>query len=510
MEDLTYDSYEFLKELGIEKENYGCFTGSRWCGSGEKIVSMNPTTNKPIAIVHGTSAEEYEETLAEQAKAQKIWQAIPAPKRSEIVRQFRDAFVQKIDLLGKLVSLENGKILSEGIGEVQEVVDICEFAVGLGRQIGGKTLPSERPGHTMLENWTPLGMIGCITAFNFPVAVYGWNGALAWTCGDTVLWKGSSTTPLITIATTKIVQEVLERNKLPGGIAPMVLGTGKAIGEKMINDTRLKLISFTGSTNVGRHVALACAKNFRRTILECGGNNAIIVTKNANVKLALGAITFAAVATCGQRCTTTRRVIIHESLYDSFVQGMVKAYSSIRIGDPLNKDTLVGPLISKSALQNFENAVKAAVDQGGKILYGGKKIDGDGNFVEPTIIEIQHDKPIVFQETFAPIVYVIKYSELDEAININNEVPQGLSSSMFTTNIEEMFQWLGPDGSDCGIVNVNIPTNGAEIGGAFGGEKDTGGGRESGSDAWKQYMKRSTVTINYSKELPLAQGIKFD
>ena len=406
-----------------------------------------------------------------------------------------------------------GKIVPEGIGEVQEYVDICEYAVGLSRMLAGKVIPSERPGHGLLECWNPLGVMGIITAFNFPVAVYGWNNALALVTGNVMIWKGAPTTPLVSVATTKIVTEVLEKNGIPGAVCSLCTG-GADIGQKMAADPRMKLVSFTGSTKVGRQVAVTVQERFGKHLLELGGNNAMIIDKDADLEMAIRSATFASVGTAGQRCTTLRRIIVHEDLYEHVVTGLTKAYKSIitRIGDPLEEGTLYGPLHSQAGVAAFLQTVAEAKELGGKMEFGGNKIDREGgNFVEPTIVTgLTHDSPVVHRETFAPIVYILKTKSLEEAIKWNNEVEQGLSSSLFTQNIGNLFKWLGPKGSDCGIVNVNIPTSGAEIGGAFGGEKATGGGRESGSDAWKQYMRRSTCTINYSKELPLAQGIKFE
>ncbi|CAH1995686.1 unnamed protein product [Acanthoscelides obtectus] len=405
-----------------------------------------------------------------------------------------------------------GKILSEGIGEVQEYVDICDYAVGLSRTLAGAILPSERPGHVLIEKWNPLGLIGVISAFNFPIAVYGWNSAIAMVCGDTVLWKGSETTPLVSVVTTKIVADVLERNKLPGAIAALCCG-GADIGKAMAADSRLKLLSFTGSTHIGQQVGVEIQKRFGKHLLELGGNNALIVADDADLNMVVQATLFACVGTAGQRCTTTRRLILHKNVHDEVLGRLKKAYSQVlnRIGDALESNTLVGPLHSQLSLQKYKHTIDEIKKQGGTIEFGGKVLDKPGYFVEPTIVTgLKHDHPLVHSECFAPIVYILKTESVQEAITWNNEVPQGLSSSVFTQNLGAIFEWIGPKGSDCGIVNVNIPTSGAEIGGAFGGEKATGGGRESGSDAWKQYMRRSTVTINHSKDLPLAQGIKFE
>ena len=474
------------------------------------ILPHPTTTGEPIARVRFATGAEYESCIAAMNACKDEWALTPAPKRGEIVRQIGEEIRAKIKPLGQLVSLEMGKILPEGIGEVQEYVDMCDFAVGLSRNICGSVIPSERPGHFMMEQWNPLGLIGVITAFNFPVAVYGWNQALASICGNCVVWKGASSTSLITIAVQKLVAGVLERNGVPGGVLTMAQGSGREVGELLIQDPRLKLISFTGSTSVGQRVSTAVHSRFGSTILELGGNNAAIIMDDANLDLALRAVVFAAVGTAGQRCTTLRRTFVHEKIYDRFLADLLKAYQTVPMGDPLAEGTLLGPLHTAAAVKEYEEGLAEIVKQGGKIVAGGKRAAGRaGYFVEPTIVEINHDAPIVKTELFVPIMYVMKFSTLDDAIAWNNEVPQGLSSCMFTNNLQHLFKWTGPTGSDCGIVNVNIGTSGAEIGGAFGGEKETGGGREAGSDAWKQYMRRSTCTINHSKSLPLAQGIKF-
>ncbi|CAL8071748.1 unnamed protein product [Orchesella dallaii] len=509
---LVNDSkYGFLKQLGLSEKNAGVYDGA-WKGSGEVVTSVNPSNGKPIAQVVQGTLQEYNDTVAKSNQAWSTWVDMPAPHRGEIVRQIGDELRKNLEPLGKLVSLEMGKILPEGIGEVQEYVDICDYAAGLSRMLEGKILPSERPGHVLMEQWNPLGTIGIISAFNFPVAVYGWNNAIALTCGNTMVWKGAPTTPLCSVATTKIVASVLERNGLPGSICALVCG-GADIGNAMANDKRLPLVSFTGSTPVGSKVGVAVQSRFGKSLLELGGNNAIIVADDADIEMVVRATVFACAGTAGQRCTTTRRLILHEKVHDEVVARLVKSYGQIvsRIGDSLEPNTLLGPLHSKVGVDNYMNTIEEAKKLGGKIEFGGKVIPREGNFVEPTIISgLPANSPVVMRETFAPIVYALKASSMDDAIAINNSVEQGLSSSVFTQNIANIFKWLGPKGSDCGIVNVNIPTNGAEIGGAFGGEKATGGGRESGSDSWKQYMRRSTVTINYTKELPLAQGIKFE
>jgi len=505
--------YAFLKELGLDTTNNGVYHG-KWTGSGEVVTSLCPANNRPIAQVTTGNLADYEDCVAAAEAAWKVWADLPVPARGDIVRQVGDALRTKIEPLGKLVSLEMGKIVPEGIGEVQEYVDICEYAVGLSRMLNGKVIPSERPGHALLECWNPLGVMAIITAFNFPVAVFGWNNSLAMVAGNAMIWKGAPTTPLVSVATTKIVTEVLEKNNLPGAVVSLCTG-GTDIGKKMAEDPRMKLVSFTGSTEVGRQVACTVQQRFGKHLLELGGNNALIVNDDADLDMVIRSATFAAVGTAGQRCTTLRRIIAHESVHDKVVDGLVKAYGSIikRIGDPLDDGTLYGPLHSKVSVEGYKKTIEEAKSLGGQIVFGGNHLPDreGGNFVEPTIVTgLAHDAPVVHRETFAPVVYILKCKSLDEAIAWNNEVEQGLSSSLFTQNMGNLFQWIGPKGSDCGIVNVNIPTSGAEIGGAFGGEKATGGGRESGSDAWKQYMRRSTCTINYSKELPLAQGIKFE
>ncbi|XP_003974269.1 alpha-aminoadipic semialdehyde dehydrogenase [Takifugu rubripes] len=506
---INQPNYSWLKELGLSEDNPGVYNGS-WGGSGEVVTSYCPANNAPIARVTQATLAEYEETVQKTREAWKMWADVPAPKRGEIVRQIGDALRRKINVLGSLVSLEMGKIYVEGVGEVQEYVDVCDYAVGLSRMIGGPILPSERPGHVLIEQWNPVGLVGIITAFNFPVAVYGWNNAISLICGNVCLWKGAPTTPLTSVAVTKIVAEVLEQNKLPGAICSMTCG-GADIGTAMAKDERVDLLSFTGSTHVGKMVAMMVQERFGRKLLELGGNNAIIVFEDADLNLVVPSAVFASVGTAGQRCTTTRRLMLHESVHDAVIERIVKAYKQVRVGDPWDPSTLYGPLHTKQAVEQYIAAVEQAKQQGGTVVCGGKVMDRPGNYVEPTIITgLAHDAPIVQTETFVPILYVLKFQTEEEAFAWNNEVKQGLSSSIFTTNLERVFRWLGPKGSDCGIVNVNIPTSGAEIGGAFGGEKHTGGGRESGSDSWKQYMRRSTCTINHSKDLPLAQGIKFE
>ncbi|XP_042398165.1 aldehyde dehydrogenase family 7 member A1-like [Zingiber officinale] len=500
--------YEFLSELGLGPRNPGCFVNGAWSGSGPVVASLNPTNNQVIAEVIEASIEDYEEGLRACADAAKIWMQIPAPKRGEIVRQIGEALRTKLQYLGRLVSLEMGKILPEGIGEVQEIIDMCDYAVGLSRQLNGSIIPSERPNHMMLEVWNPLGVVGVITAFNFPCAVLGWNACIALVCGNCVVWKGAPTTPLITIAMTEIVAQVLEKNNLPAAIFTSFCG-GAEIGEAIARDTRIPLVSFTGSSKVGLLVQQNAHKRYGKCLLELSGNNAIIVMDDADIQLAVRSVLFAAVGTAGQRCTTCRRLLLHESVYQTFVEQLIEVYKQVKIGDPLEKGTLLGPLHTPTSKENFVKGIEVIKSQGGKILFGGSGIDSEGNFVQPTIVEIAPSAQVVKEELFGPVLYVMKFQTLNEAIEINNSVPQGLSSSIFTRKPEIIFKWIGPHGSDCGIVNVNIPTNGAEIGGAFGGEKATGGGREAGSDSWKQYMRRATCTINYGSELPLAQGINF-
>lgn len=501
--------YEWLKELGLVVDNEGAFDGT-WGGTGEWIETYCPTNGRPIARVRQASLDDYNIGVGKAVAAWQTWAEVPAPKRGEIVRQIGDALRQKLDLLGKLESLEMGKILPEGIGEVQEFIDICDFAVGLSRSFEGKIFPSERPGHMLLEQWNPLGVIGVITAFNFPVAPFGWNAAIALVCGNCCLWKGAPTTPLTSIAITRVMTSVLVANELPAAIISLFCG-GVDIGSAIAEDQRVKLVSFTGSTGVGRKVALTVQARFGKVLLELGGNNAIVVMDDADLDMVVRASLFACVGTAGQRCTTTRRLILHEKVYDEVLERLKKAYTQVKMGDPLQPGTLLGPMHSDLGVRGFLGAIQEAKEQGGKVEVGGSVADAPGFFVHPTIVSgLKHNSAIVLKETFAPVLYVLKCSSFEEAVAWNNEVEQGLSSSLFTKDLEKICRWMGPKGSDCGIVNVNIPTSGAEIGGAFGGEKATGGGRESGSDAWKQYMRRSTCTVNYSKELPLAQGIKFE
>lgn len=507
----------FLKKLGITSKNFGSSTGTKWIKSnsqGElKIVS--PVDGKQVASVYQASEKDYNKVIETALTAFEYWKNIPAPQRGEIVRQIGLRLRDYKEPLGTLVSYEMGKSLQEGLGEVQEMIDICDFAVGQSRQLYGFTMHSERPMHRMYDQYHPLGIVTTISAFNFPVAVYSWNAMIAAVCGDVNIWKPSSKVPLSAIATQKIISEVLRENKLPEGIFNLVIGKGSTIGERMLNDKRIQLISVTGSTAVGKHAAEVVSKRFGKTILELGGNNAIIVTPDADLKIAIPSIVFGAVGTAGQRCTTTRRVIIHESIYQKVKASLLKAYRSLNIGNPLDQKNHVGPLIDRDAVQLFYSALKQVKKEGGKIIQGGKILSGknyrSGCYVVPAIVEAENSYSIVQEETFAPILYLIKYKgNVENAIKIQNDVVQGLSSSIFTNNMREVEKYLSTNGSDCGIANVNIGTSGAEIGGAFGGEKETGGGRESGSDAWKAYMRRQTNTINFGTALPLAQGIKFD
>ncbi len=501
-----------LEKLHVKEVNPGACTGpDGWLEdpNGTELVSYNPTTGEPIASVVQATEATYEAVVRKATEAFQTWQTVPAPKRGLMIRDLADALREFKEPLGELVTLEMGKIKAEGMGEVQEMIDICDFAVGLSRQLYGLTMHSERPAHRMYEQWHPLGAIGIITSFNFPVAVWSWNAAIAAVCGDTMVWKPSSTTPLTAIAVQHITNQVTRDHGLDG-VFNLVIGTGREVGERLLNDRRLPLISFTGSVKVGRHVAETVARRLGRTILELGGNNGIIVTEDANLDLAVRAILFGAVGTAGQRCTTTRRIIMHKDIADELTDRLVKAYQQVTIGDPLEEGILMGPLVDEAAVENMMAALETAKAQGGEIIFGGRRLPEKGAcFVEPTIVRMPEQMAIVCEETFAPILYLMEYETLDEAIAIHNGVPQGLSSAIFTTNLLKAERFLACTGSDCGIANVNIGTSGAEIGGAFGGEKETGGGRESGSDAWKGYMRRQTTTINWSSELPLAQGIQF-
>ncbi|CAN5911967.1 aldehyde dehydrogenase family protein [soil metagenome] len=504
---------EALQALGLKEQNFGASTGTKhWNTSGPKVDSFSPADGQFIGSVNQCTAEDYEKVMSTAAAAAKVWRTIPAPKRGEIVRQMGDQLREYKEPLGKLVSYEMGKSLQEGLGEVQEMIDICDFAVGLSRQLYGLTMHSERPRHRMYEQWHPIGIVGIISAFNFPVAVWSWNAALAWVCGDVCVWKPSSKTPLCAIACQNIIASVLKKNNVPEGVSCVLIGN--PVGDLMNNDKRVPLVSFTGSTRIGRRVSTLVAERFGKTILELGGNNAIIVSENADLSMVLVGAVFGAVGTAGQRCTSTRRLIIHESIYDKTITVLKNAYAQLSIGNPLDANNHVGPLIDKNAVKDYQSAIEKAKAEGGKMIVEGGVVNGDGYesgcYVKPCIIEAQNEFHIVQEETFAPILYVMKYKTLDEAIEMQNGVPQGLSSSIFTNSMREMEQFLSAEGSDCGIANVNIGTSGAEIGGAFGGEKETGGGRESGSDAWKVYMRRQTNTINYGNQLPLAQGIEFN
>lgn len=505
---------DFLKDLNIQSTNKGVSTGQTWLGSkGEAIDSFSPVDGKKIGSVIAADKESYEAVIAKAEEAFKIWRTWPAPKRGEVVRQIGEAIRARKEPLGKLVSYEMGKSLQEGLGEVQEMIDICDFAVGLSRQLHGLTMHSERPAHRMYEQWHPLGIVGIISAFNFPVAVWSWNSMLAWICGDVCIWKPSEKTPLCAVACQHIVNEVFAKNNVPEGVSNIIIG-GREVGEWMSSDTRVPLVSATGSTRMGKAVGATVGARLGRALLELGGNNAIIISKDADLNIAITGAVFGAVGTAGQRCTTTRRLVIHESIYDATKEKLSNAYKQLRIGNPLDEKNHVGPLIDKDAVTMYLDAIDKCKAEGGKFLVEGGVLQGDGYesgcYVKPAIAEAQPGFKIVQHETFAPILYLLKYKTLDEAIAIQNEVPQGLSSSIMTLNLREAEQFLSAAGSDCGIANVNIGTSGAEIGGAFGGEKETGGGRESGSDAWKNYMRRQTNTINYSTQLPLAQGIKFD
>lgn len=505
---------EFLQTLGIKSHNAGSSTGSKWFDdSVETIESVSPVDGKKIAAVSVTTRKEYDQIVIKAHQAFLIWRTWPAPKRGEIVRQISEALRESKNALGSLVSYEMGKSLQEGLGEVQEMIDICDFAVGLSRQLHGLTMHSERPQHRMYEQWHPLGIIGIISAFNFPVAVWSWNSMLAWVCGNVSIWKGSEKTPLCSLACQQIVSEIFRKNEVPEGVSCIVTG-GREVGEWMSADERIPLISATGSTRMGKALAAVVASRLGRSLLELGGNNAIIISEQADLDIAVLGSLFGAVGTAGQRCTSTRRLIVHEKIYDKVKNLLVGAYAQLRIGDPLNVKNHVGPLIDEAAVNMYLLAIESCKKQGGHFVVEGGVLSGKGYesgcYVKPCIAEAKPDFEIVTKETFAPILYLLKYKTLDEAIQIQNNVPQGLSSAIMTLNLREAEQFLSINGSDCGIANVNIGTSGAEIGGAFGGEKETGGGRESGSDAWKSYMRRQTNTINYSSKLPLAQGIQFD
>ena len=505
---------QFLQQLQIQKENEGSSTGAQWIKSkGELILSFSPVDNQMIGAVTTTDKAAYDQVIATAQNAFMQWRNWPAPKRGEVVRQLGEALRKDKEALGQLVSYEMGKSLQEGLGEVQEMIDICDFAVGLSRQLYGLTMHSERPSHRMYEQWHPMGIVGIISAFNFPVAVWSWNAALAWVCGNVTVWKPSEKTPLCGNAIQKIVEKVFANNAVPEGVNNLIQG-GREVGEWMTKDTNIPLVSATGSTRMGKELNKEVAGRLGKTILELGGNNAIIITEHADLDMSLIGAVFGAVGTAGQRCTSTRRLIIHEKIYDQFVAKLVKAYQQIKIGNPLDSNNHMGPLIDKDAVKMYLNSIEACKKEGGHFIVEGGVLEGDqyasGCYVKPCIAEAKPEYKIVQHETFAPILYLLKYKTIEEAIDIQNGVPQGLSSAIMTLNMRESELFLSAKGSDCGIANVNIGTSGAEIGGAFGGEKETGGGRESGSDAWKAYMRRQTNTINWSTQLPLAQGIKFD
>lgn len=503
-----------LKTLGISSQNLGSSTGQQWFSEGKEFESFSPVDGKLIANIKSSNRKDYEAVIKQAGDAFLHWRLLPAPKRGDIVRQLGDKLRELKPTLGKLVSYEMGKSYQEGMGEVQEMIDICDFALGLSRQLYGNTIHSERPGHRMYDQYHPLGVVGIITAFNFPVAVWAWNTALALVCGNTVVWKPSEKTPLCAIACQKLLAEILHNNGLPEGISNLIMGD-REVGEWLSADNRIALISATGSTRMGKEVAVTVAQRLGKTLLELGGNNAIIVTPDADLKMTIIGAVFGAVGTAGQRCTSTRRLIIHEDIYDNVKKQLTKAYGQLKIGDPLDTKNHVGPLIDKAAVKSYLNALDKIKTQGGKMLIEGKVLEGKGYesgcYVQPVIAEVENHYEIVQHETFAPILYLIKYKgDISAAIALQNSVAQGLSSAVMTNNLREAELFLSAAGSDCGIANVNIGTSGAEIGGAFGGEKETGGGRESGSDAWKAYMRRQTNTINYTTDLPLAQGIKFD
>ena len=504
-----------LSSLGVESKNSGAAIGANWLTTnGNTISSFSPVDGNLIGEVTAATEKDYEDCIRSAQEAFVDWRMVPAPQRGEIVRQFGDALRAKKEDLGALVSYEMGKSYQEGLGEVQEMIDICDFAVGLSRQLHGLTMHSERPLHRMYEQYHPLGIVGIISAFNFPVAVWAWNTALAWICGDVCIWKPSEKAPLCAIACQKIMAEVLDKNNLHGGICTLIIGEAD-LGKLMAADKRIPLVSATGSTRMGKSVGQVVGERLGKSLLELGGNNAVILTPDADLKMVIPALVFGAVGTTGQRCTSTRRLIIHESIYENVKQAMVSAYKQLKIGNPLDESNHVGPLIDQDAVEMYEKAIESAKEEGGNVIVEGGKLSGEGYesncYVKPVIIEAENQFQIVQHETFAPILYLIKYSgNVNEAIAIQNNVPQGLSSAIMTTNMREQEAFLSHAGSDCGIANVNIGTSGAEIGGAFGGEKETGGGRESGSDAWKIYMRRQTNTINWGTSLPLAQGIKFE
>ena len=503
---------EILKRLGLDELNAGACSGhGDWSGTGGRDIleSINPTTGEVLASVAQANEKDYEAVMRAAVEAFKEWRMVPAPRRGLIVRDLGEALRAKKHDLGQLVTLEMGKISQEGWGEVQEMIDICDFSLGLSRQLYGLTMHSERPEHRMYEQWHPLGVVGVISAFNFPVAVWSWNAALAAVCGDVTVWKPSSETPLTAVAVQHICNDVMKAHGLTG-IFNLVIGRGSVVGEKLVNDRRVPLISATGSCGMGYRIGRVVGERLGRTILELGGNNAIVVDETADLDMAMRAVLFGAVGTAGQRCTSTRRVFLHKDIAKVFTDRLIKSYKQVRIGDPLLETTLMGPLVNQGGIDDMMSALEKVRASGGEILHGGKRLERAGFFVEPTIVKAKHDWQIVHDETFAPILYLIEYQDFDEVIAWHNEVPQGLSSSIFTSQMQRAEIFLSHRGSDCGIANVNIGTSGAEIGGAFGGEKETGGGREAGSDCWKAYMRRQTNTINWSKDLPLAQGIKFE
>jgi aldehyde dehydrogenase (NAD+) len=500
---------ETLDALGVLPTSRGASAGTWLDTRGAELISYNPSTGEPLGRVLQAEAADYEAVVAAATSAFQTWRMVPAPQRGEVVRQLGEELRAHKESLGRLVSLEAGKILSEGLGEVQEMIDICDFAVGLSRQLYGLAMHSERPQHRMYEQWHPLGPIGIVSAFNFPVAVWAWNAAIAAVCGDTMVWKPSSKTPLTAVAVQNIANRVMERNKCPG-VFNLVIGRGADVGERMLADKRIPLVSATGSCRMGRRIAVVVGERLGRTLLELGGNNAIIVMNDANPELAMRAVVFGAVGTAGQRCTTTRRLILQKGIASDIVSRLEKAYKQVRIGDPLDASTLMGPLIDAGAVHDMTAALDRVKREGGEILCGGKTLDRPGHFVEPTLVRVTKAMETPKDETFAPILYIYEVDTLDEAIAIQNDVPQGLSSAIFSESMRSTEEFLSHRGSDCGIANVNIGTSGAEIGGAFGGEKETGGGRESGSDSWKAYMRRQTNTINWGRDLPLAQGVKFD
>ncbi|MEN8228024.1 MAG: aldehyde dehydrogenase family protein [Bacteroidota bacterium] len=506
-----------LNRLGIQNVNPGATTGQNWLDTkGDVTSSVSPIDGETIATVTNATADDYEKVIRTAEEAFKTWKTVPAPIRGEVVRQIGLALRESKEDLGFLVTLEMGKIYQEGLGEVQEMIDICDFAVGQSRQLYGSTMQSERPQHRMYDQYHPLGIVGLVTSFNFPVAVWAWNSMIAAVAGDVVVWKPSSKAPLTAIAIQNIISKVLKENSVPEGVFNLVVAKSSVMGDNFAADKRIPLFSVTGSTRVGKHISGIVGERLGSSIMELGGNNALIVSEHADLNLVIPAIVFGAVGTAGQRCTSTRRVIIHEKVYDEVKARLIKAYQQVsqRIGNPLDEQVLVGPVVDTVAVDLFTNAIHKVKQEGGTILFGGDVLDGPGyenrTYVVPALAEVKNHFEIVQDETFAPLLYLISYGSIDEAIALNNDVPQGLSSAIFTLNVREAEQFLSGVGSDCGIANVNIGTSGAEIGGAFGGEKETGGGRESGSDAWKAYMRRQTNTINYGTDLPLAQGIKFD